>query len=249
MFFKDVARVYFLGRGEIVDESIFSNFFKCRQTPVNWCVLLLDGEFVRLLSRWRCLHLKLECDQDWSKRHGPNVNIKGCQPLFQSKRDREANIQGYIFLGVKTVSYHEINQAGFDNRSIKKVTPCDEGVNMSNINLEDGLLFVLCTTLFPTLTTVSTPVTWALSMISRTSSPQRFNMYGELMRDLELYKRSLIVVRKAMVVVGREGKPKFMCMMGCALIFYVFAVENIRSSGADLIGIVNVKMLKRNVIT
>lgn len=69
------------------------------------------------------------------------------------------------------------------------------------------------------------------------------------MRDLELYKRSLIVVRKAMVVVGREGKPKFMCMMGCALIFYVFAVENIRSSGADLIGIVNVKMLKRNVIT
>lgn len=82
-------------------------------------------------------------------------------------------------------------------------------------------------------------------MISRTLSnyPLGIDVF-KLLRELELCKGSLIKNRERMAVAGGDRKPKLINMARCAFIVHVFAVEHVPASRTDLIGIVNLMMLK-----
>lgn len=44
---------------------------------------------------------------------------------------RPTSIQGYFFPNIKQISYREIRQSFFANKSIKRIKSMDEGVKMS----------------------------------------------------------------------------------------------------------------------
>lgn len=111
-------------------------------------------------------------------------------------------------------------------------------------------LFILCMRSSPTLTTVSTPGTWALQMLLRTSrvilgeSTCTKSLWGSWKCVREAWSQS----RRQYCWLG-EKNHKLIYMSGCALILHVFSIEHIPMSGTNLIGVAITRLLKWDAIT